>query len=137
MPLPKPGKPSIERRHNRPQDTVSAITSALDHAVQRAGLDLVLVADEFGMLVANSTTKLDLNFLAAVTPIVGRGRAGARVLRGGKPRDFSVRKVQILNEDFYVVAVGSPTSKAREAEINTCSAALKRIFSISDPVPAC
>lgn len=130
-PLPRPGNPQIERRRCRPQDSIAAITSAFDHAVQRAGLDLVLVADEFGMVVTNSTTSLDLKLLAAVTPIVGRGHAGARVSRGGQPRDFSVRKTRVANEDFYVIAVGSSSNEAREHELSTCITALKRIFSLN------
>lgn len=119
--------PAIERRGHRPSDLPSALTCAFDHAVQRAGLDLVLVADEYGTLVARSSTALDLGELAAVTPIVGRGRARALVRRGGKPREFSVRRLHVLGETLYVGALGGATS-GREREVLVSAAATRRIL---------
>ena len=80
-PLPRPGRPLFERRRHRPDDTASALVSAFDHAVQRAELDVLIVTDESGILVSNSTTELDLAMLAAVTPLVARGSARANVRR--------------------------------------------------------
>ena len=76
-PLPRPGRPLFERQRNRHSDTAAALISAFDHAVQRAELDVLIVTDEAGILVSNSTTELDLAMLAAVTPLVARGSAKA------------------------------------------------------------
>ena len=97
-PLPRPGRPLFERRRNRPDDTASALVSAFDHAVQRAELDVLIVTDESGILVSNSTTELDLAMLAAVTPLVARGSARADVRRDGVEREYSVRTIKVLGE---------------------------------------
>ena len=82
-PLPRPGKPLFDRRRtDRPEDTRSALVAAFDSAVDRGELDLVVVADESGFVVSNSSTELDLTMLAAVCPLVARGRSRAGKKRG-------------------------------------------------------
>lgn len=117
-----------ERRSpDRPSDVASALISAFDHAVRRAELDLVMVADEFGTVVANSSTHLDLAELAAVTPIVGRGQATALIHRRGKQRELSVRRMRVMGELLYVAALGG-TTRRREREVVTTAAAARRIL---------
>lgn len=125
-PLPHPNRPR-ERRHNRPTDTSSALIAAFDHAVQRGGLDVILLVDEFGMLVSKSSTDLDLAQLAAVTPIVGRGVADAAIRRGGAARGLSVQPVEILGEVLYVAALGG-ARVAREREVKKSLEAADRIL---------
>ncbi len=117
----------IERRVDRPADTHSALTRALDSAVARGDLDLVYVTDDFGMLVVGSSTHFDLHELAAVTPIVGRGRADADIHRAGKPRGFSVCEVEVLGETLYVAAVGG-CDEVRTREIGISAAATEWIL---------
>lgn len=126
-PLPRPGKPLVERRRNRPEDTRSALIAAFDSAVARGGLDLVVVADEAGTVVSNSTTELDLAMLAAVTPLVGRGRARASVKRDGQERGLSVKTVEVLGETLYIAALGG-TFGPRERELATSASAVRRIL---------
>jgi hypothetical protein len=126
-PLPRPGRPLVERRRNRSEDTATALISAFDHAVARGGLDAVIVADEAGTIVSNSTTDLDLSMLAAVTPLVARGSARASVKRDGNPREFSVRAIEVLGETLYVGALGGNFGP-RERELATSASAAKRIL---------
>ena len=122
-PLPRPGLP-LERRRNRPTDTASALIAAYDHAVRRGGLDAVLLVDEYGMLVSKSSTHLDLNQLAAVTPIIGRGIVNATIKRRGRPRELSVRQVEVLGETLYVAALGGPREpREREADVTVTATA--------------
>lgn len=126
LPLPHPSR-RIERRRNRPSDTASALISAFDHAVRRADLDAALLVDEYGMLVSKSTTGLDLNQLAAVTPIVARGLASAAIRRRGKVRELCVREVEVLGETLYVAALGG-SRDPRERETTMIAAATDRIL---------
>jgi hypothetical protein len=73
-PLPRPGRRASERRRNRSSSAGEALELALSAAAHESQLDVVLIADDFGMLVASSHTALDLEMLAAITPIVSRGR---------------------------------------------------------------
>ena len=125
-PLPRPGVP-LERRRERPSDTASALVAAYDHAVRRGGLDAVLLVDEYGMLVSQSTTHLDLHQLAAVTPILGRGVANATIRRRGRARELSIRQIEVLGETLYVAALGG-AREPREREAETTVAATARIL---------
>ena len=106
-PLPRPGRPLFERRRNRPDDTASALVSAFDHAVQRAELDLAM--------------------LAAVTPLVARGSARAAVRRDGVEREYSVRSIKVLGETLFVGALGGNFGP-RERELATSANATRRIL---------
>jgi hypothetical protein len=125
-PLPHPQR-RVERRRYRPTDTASALISAFDHAVARAELDAAILVDEYGMLVSKNTTELDLNQLAAVTPIVARGHAAAAIRRRGEERELSVQEVEILGEKLFVAALGG-TKGPRERETTTIAAAADRIL---------
>jgi hypothetical protein len=126
-PLPRPGKPLYERRRYRPSDTKSALIAAFDSAVARGELDLVVVADESGFVVSNSSTELDLTMLAAVTPLVANGRARASVKRDGLERGFSVKAIEVLGETLYVCALGGKFGP-RERELASTATAAKRIL---------
>jgi len=126
-PLPRPGKPLYERRRNRPQDTKSALIAAFDSAVARGELDVVVVADESGFVVSNSSTELDLTMLAAVCPLVARGRTRASVKRDGEERGLSVKSIEVLGETLYVAALGGKFGP-RERELASSASAAKRIL---------
>jgi hypothetical protein len=122
-----PRRPLIDRRRTRPMDTATALISAFDHAVARADLDALIVADESGILVSNNTTELDLAMLAAVTPLVARGTAKALIRRDGAQLEFSVRTIEVLGETLYVGALGGNFNN-RERELTASASAAKRIL---------
>ena len=126
-PLPRPGLPNQERRRRRSANAAEALELALSSAARRGQLEAVLLVDEQGMLVAKSDTDLDLTMLAAVTPIVGRGKAVPRVRRGGEPLDMSVDTLELLGEVLYVAALGG-THKTRNREVAGTMAATRRIM---------
>jgi len=126
-PLPRPGLPHQERRRQRSTNAGEALELALTYAARRGELDAVLVVDEHGMLVAKSDTDLDLTMLAAVTPIVGRGKAIPRVRRSGEPLDMSVDIIELLGEVLYVAALGG-THRNRAREVAGSMAAARRIM---------
>jgi hypothetical protein len=126
-PLPRPGRPNQERRRHRSNNAAEALELALTYAARRGELDAVLVVDEQGMLVAKSDTDLDLTMLAAVTPIVGRGKAVPRVRRGGEVRELSVDTVELLGEVLYVAALGG-NHRTRVREVAGSMAATRRIM---------
>lgn len=126
-PLPRPSRPSQERRRRRSDNAGEALELALTCAARRGDLTAVLVVDDQGMLVAQSETDLDLAMLAAVTPIVGRGKAIPRVRRGDEPLDMSVDTLELLGEVLYVAAIGG-NHRTRVREVAGSVAAARRIM---------
>lgn len=126
-PLPRPGRPTYERRSNRSGNAADAMQLALTRAAKRGALSALILVDDDGMLVAQSDSGLDLSMLAAVTPIVGRGRAIPRVKLGGEPLEMNVYPVELAGELFYMAALGG-TRTTRYRELAGGSAAAKRIL---------
>lgn len=127
VPLPRPRPKDQERRQRRSTSVAEALELALSGAANRGSLDAVLIVDADGMLVAKNRTGLDLAMLAAVTPIVGRGKALANIKRNGRSLDFTVRPVTVGDEILYVGALGG-TFGARQRELVTGAAATRRIL---------
>lgn len=126
-PLPRPGRPTYERRQHRSNNAADALQLALTRAALRGELDAVLVVDDEGLLVAQSDTELDLSMLAAVTPIVGRGRAVPRVHRDGARCDLTVDTMELYDEVLYVAALGGDRH-TRRRELAGTMAATRRIL---------
>jgi hypothetical protein len=125
--LPRPGRHPIERRRYRSEFTAEALELALASAQRRAKLDIVLVVDDQGMVVSQSRKDLDVTMLAAVTPIVGRGKARPRIRRDGARLEMSVRTIEIQGETLYIAAVGGELF-ARQRELYSSLNATKRIL---------
>ncbi|NVB37824.1 hypothetical protein G6O69_08260 [Pseudenhygromyxa sp. WMMC2535] len=126
-PLPRPGRRVTERRQNRTNRTADALELALSGAVERAGIDVVLIADDRGMIVSHSQTDLDLEMLAAITPIVARGRAKASIKRNGAQREFGVKSIRVFDETLHVAALGGDAS-ARALGLMQAVTAARRIL---------
>ena len=127
QPLPRPGRFS-ERRKQRSGSAADALELALSSAAQGSELDVVLVADDFGMLVASSHTDLELDMLAAITPIVSRGKARASIKRNGEHRELSVKSIRVHDETLHVAALGGDAS-ARALGVMRSVTATRRILS--------
>ncbi|MCH9683658.1 MAG: hypothetical protein K0V04_19625 [Deltaproteobacteria bacterium] len=126
-PLPRPGRPTYERRQQRSENAADALELALTGAAERGHLDAVLLVDDSGMLVAQSHTELDLTMLAAVTPIVGRGQAVPRVRRDGQLCELSVDTMEFEDELLFVAALGG-SHRTRSRELRGTKAAARRIL---------
>ncbi len=127
-PLPHPVRqPREERRRHRPLGTADALNCALNAAADRGRLDAVIVTDDRGMLVSKSATTLDLEMLAAVTPIVARGQVRAKIKRSGFKRELSVRSMQVMGETLHVAALGGDYA-GRERELLLSASATRRIL---------
>jgi hypothetical protein len=122
-PLPRPDRPNRDRRATRSQDAGTALELALSAARRRAGLEVVLLVDESGMLVGSSQTELELSMVAAVTPIVGRGQALPRIKRDGEKRDMTVRPMHLQGEMLYMAAIGGSHLGRRRELAGSCAAA--------------
>jgi hypothetical protein len=119
-PLPRPGR-VIERRKQRSASAGDALQMAMSAAAE--GLDVVLIADDSGMLVASSHTPLDLEMLAAITPIVSRGRAKANIKRNGEQRELSVKSIRVFDETLHIAALGGDASSRALGLMRTVTAA--------------
>ena len=126
-PLPRPGVARHDRRRRRSSSAAVAIELALTSAAARGGLDVVLVVDDAGMLVAKSRTSHDLTLLAAITPIVARGHAVPRIRKDGVPRDMAVQVIDLQGERFYIAAIGGKYM-ARSRELSESTLAAQRIL---------
>lgn len=126
-PLPRPARPSHERRRERSSNAADALELALSHSARRGALDAVLVVDDAGMIVANSETELELEMLAAVTPIIGRGQAVPRIRRDGELRELTVDTMELHDELLYVAVLGSDR-RTRRRELRSTLAATRRIL---------
>lgn len=124
-PLPRPHRSHQERRHHRSEHAGTALQLALNAATRRSGLDVMMLVDDTGMLIGSSTTALDLSMVAAVTPIVGRGRAVPKISREGRKREMSVRPLQLQGEMVYVAAVGGNYNGRRRELAGGCAAATR------------
>ena len=127
-PLPRPGRRPAERRKKRSSSTAEALQLALSAAADGGELDVVLVADDFGMLVASSKTDLELDMLAAITPIVSRGRAKATIKRNGDDRELSVKSIRVFGEILHVAALGGDSASRALGVMRSVTAA-RRILS--------
>lgn len=129
-PLPRPSSSARarpERRKHRSSCAATALELALGSAARRAHLDVLLLVDDDGLLVSQSPSAFDLTMLAAVTPIIGRGRAKPRIRRGSEQREMSVATIELDGELLYVAALGGQLSH-RLRELKTSSEAAKRIL---------
>jgi uncharacterized Rossmann fold enzyme len=106
---------------------VDAIQAALDAAADRGACDVIIIADDDGMLVCASETPLELDMLAAVTPIIARGEARATIKRAGQRRQLVVHTVEVLNERLHVAVLGG-TDATRIRELATAVSATRRIL---------
>ncbi len=125
--LPKPQRGHADRRVNRSEHVADALELALTSSAARGNLDAVLVVDDSGLLIGTSETGLDLSMLAAVTPIVGRGKAVPRIKRNGEKREMTVQQLEFEGEVLYVAALGGDNS-GRQRELGRSLAAAKRIL---------
>lgn len=128
IPLPRPGRRLVERRKQRSNSTAEALELALSAAADGGELDVVLVADDYGMLVAASHTELELDMLAAITPIISRGRATATIKRNGEQRQLSVKSIRVFGEILHVAALGGDGA-ARALGVMRSVTAARRILS--------
>jgi hypothetical protein len=127
LPLPKPGRRVVERRKQRSPGTADALEMALTSAAEDS-LDALLIADDQGMLICHGRTDLDLEMLAAVTPIVARGRAKASIKRNGMMRELTVKTIKVFDETLHVAALGGDAS-SRALGLMRSVAAARRILS--------
>ncbi len=126
-PLPRPPRDGRERRKNRSNSAADAIVLALSAAAKRSRLDAVVLCDDEGLLVASSPVDYDLAPLAAIAPIVGRGKVSAHVRRGDERRPMRVEPVEVGQELLYVATVGAD-DRARAREARWSAAAARRIL---------
>lgn len=125
--LPKPERGNVDRRINRSDNCADALELALSSAAARANLDAILLVDDAGLLISQNSTSLDLSMLAAVTPIVGRGKAVPRIKRNGEKREMSVCELELDGDVLYVAALGGDSS-SRQRELGRSLRAAQRIL---------
>ncbi len=98
----------VERRQTRSDHPGEAARLYLDAVARRGAHRGMALADSDGLLVAGSTSELDIETMAAVAPIAV-GSAGLddgllSLVTRGQP--LHVWDVELLGEPYYLAAVG-------------------------------
>ncbi len=100
----------IERRFRRSEQTDEALTYQLDACVERAELDIMLLADHDGLLVATSQSSGDdTEEIAAILPLLARGHdfIGSLVSHGGSScLEVAVSAFHISDSELFLCALG-------------------------------
>ena len=117
-----------ERRTLRSNNTEEALVLAFDRAVARGQLDAILITDDHGQLISKSRSELDLDLFAAMTPILARGTAKAKVCRRGVERDFQISTLEFSGERLHVAAIGGKDHQIRTRELTHSLHAAARIL---------
>jgi len=121
--------PMLERRRHRSDDALSALTSLLEAARARAGLDALAVADTAGLLVAGAGASQTCEELAAWAPVLARAAANDAEPGVGAPfgGGTSARRVFVGGSEIVVACLGQVRSAADE--LDAISAGCQRILS--------
>jgi len=125
-----PMKPGItDRRRNRSENVQDALAYQLAASARRAKFSAMVLADEYGLIIANTGSKAVCEQMAAVSPLLARNMKpwhGKVKTNKGKVR-LSVAPIRVDNMRLYLTA-----SEGREARISgelfTSGKGVSRIF---------
>lgn len=130
--------PQLQERRNRRSEQVSrALQYQLDAAHDRHGFDMLLVADDDGLLLASHGPAEATEALAACAPLLHRSAHGqtrgrllamlARWVPGATADGVHVRPITIDDEAWYLCAVGPRTTRS-DAALHRVQLGARRIL---------
>lgn len=117
-----------ERRKDRTNETLQALTRLLEAARRRGGLDAVTVADASGLLLAGAGPARLCDELAAWAPIVERGAQNDVVPTCLDALDRRTGRRRLSLDGIEVVVTTAGGGGPAEAELDVVSAGLHRIL---------
>lgn len=115
-----------ERRQRRSDERHIALRYQLEHARDRGGLEALVLADDAGLVVAQSGDYALCAELAAIAPLLAKSILGMPLpplLRGG---DIAVRPIRLHGQELYLASLGGGV--ARDALLSRSTHGVKRIL---------
>lgn len=119
-----------DRRRRRTEDVTRALVYQLDAACVAAEADAMLVADEYGMCLAQVGSVDACWEIAARLPILGKKTIDFQgVLLGGERGGWRVamRKLMVAGSELYVAAIGG-TEDRTPAQMDLTMKGVTRIL---------
>lgn len=115
----------VERRARRSEQRDVALRFQIEHARDQARLEALVLADEDGIVVAESGDRAVCEELAAIAPLLGRtlGMPMPPLLRGA---EIAVRSVRVHGRPLYLASIGGTV--ARDALLSTSVRGVERIL---------
>lgn len=100
------------QRRKRSKETVTAITYQLEYVVEQCNIELMLLSDEQGFLIAQSGPEHICRLFAAFAPKLAKGAAPdaalLEVMPDLKEEQILVEKVHLEDIPLYLTAVMTP-----------------------------
>lgn len=123
----KPGTP--DRRRNRSENVLDALSCQLAASAKRARFSAMVLADDYGLIIANTGNKGVCEQLAAVSPLLARNMKpwhGNVETSKGKVR-LSVAPIRVDDMRLYLTASEGKESRIT-GELFTSGKGVTRIF---------
>jgi hypothetical protein len=122
----------VERRRDRTEETLSALTRLLEAARRRSGLEALSVADVSGLLLAGAGPARLCEELAAWAPLVSRAADNdtAPTCLDALERRTGRRRLSLDGIEVVVSTAGEVAPSS--SEMDAVAAGLRRILSASN-----
>lgn len=115
-----------ERRQRRSTNAYNALRFQLEHTKERGGLEVLVLTDKEGIVLASAGDEALCEELGAVAPLMSRAPLGMRLpplLRGG---DVAVRPLRLHGQEVYLASLGGGV--ARDALLHNSIDGVSRIM---------
>jgi hypothetical protein len=115
-----------DRRTRRSTDRFLALRYQLEHTREKGGLEVLVLSDDDGLVIASSGDAAICAELGAIAPLVSKSVLGMPMpplLRGA---ELAIRPVAIYGQQLYLAAVGG--NVARDAHLTTSRQGVQRIL---------
>ena len=116
-----------ERRQRRSRERETALRYQLEHTKDRGGLEVLVLVDRDGLLLAGAGEDALCEELGAVAPLMGRAPMGMKLpplLRGG---EVAIRPLSLHGQELFLASVGGGV--ARDALLHHSLSGVHRIMS--------
>jgi hypothetical protein len=120
--------PAADRRLDRTEDALGALTKLVEASRRRAGMTAVAVSDSTGMLLAGAGAHRLCEELAAWAPIVGRHADNDTVPGCLDAFEGRTRLRRLAIDGFEIVVSLCGADSGTNAELDTVSAGCRRIL---------
>jgi hypothetical protein len=120
--------PNADRRQDRTEDALGALTKLVEASRRRAGIAAVAVSDSTGMLLAGAGAHQLCEELAAWAPIVGRHPDNDRFPSCLDAFEGRTRLRRLAIDGFEVVVCFGGADAGTSTELDAVSAGCRRIL---------
>ena len=118
----------LERRRDRTEHALSALTRLLEAARKRSGLDALAVAENAGLLVAGSGPAVLCDELAAYAPLARGSAANDQVPSRLDVIERRAMVQRLAIDGIEIVVCGAGGGPAAEGELSAVAAGCRRIL---------